>query len=74
MREQPRRSEEVTAVDDDIEAALEEGPLVGGGQEPEDVLEGEPGDADGLDRGQGLALPPRQGPGLVPVHELWKRI
>ena len=59
---------------DDVQAALEEGPLVGRGQEPEDELEGEPGDADGLHQGQGLALPPSEGPRLIPVHELWKRI
>ena len=57
---------------DDVEAALEEGPLVGGGQEPEDVLEGEPGDADGLHHGQGLVLLPRHVPLLILGGELWK--
>ena len=58
----------------DVEASLEEGPLVTGREEPEYELEGEPGNADGLHDGQGLVLLTGGIAGLVSRLQGWKGI
>ena len=58
----------------DVEASLEEGPLVTGREEPEYELEGEPGNADGLHDGQGLVLFTGGIAGLVSRLQGWKGI
>ena len=59
----------------DIEAAFEELPLVAGGYEAQDVLESEPGDADGLHHGERFVLLPGQNlPVLVHRGERGQRV
>ena len=51
-----------------VHPVLEEGPLVGGARQPDEVLQGEPRDADSLDHRQGRVVD--SVPHLVLLHNL----